>query len=57
MGWDDTSTPEFQQPFILTLLLWLALPLLSLVCFVSVWSVSPYDVFGFGAFVTEAHRY
>ena len=53
VGGDDTSTPQFQYPAVLTFLLWLALPLLSFICFVSVWSVSPTDIFGFGAFVGE----
>ncbi|MBL4799538.1 MAG: alkane 1-monooxygenase [Oleispira sp.] len=45
---DDVSTPEFKQPGILTFQLWLALPLLSLVVFASIWSVSSGDVLGFG---------
>lgn len=45
---DDVSTPEFKHPGILTFQLWLALPLLSLAVFASIWSVSSGDVLGFG---------
>ena len=48
---DDTSTPEFRRPGILTVQLWMALPLLALIVFVSVWTVSPGDPLGFGAWV------
>lgn len=50
---NDTSTPEFQKPMILTVQLWMALPLLCLILFISVWSVSPTDTFGFGAWLTS----
>lgn len=46
---DDTSTPRFRFPGILTVQLWLALPLLALIVFVSLWTVSPGDPLGFGA--------
>jgi hypothetical protein len=49
---DDTSTPEFKHPGILTVQLWLALPLLSTIVFAAVWSVSPGDPFGIGAWLT-----
>ncbi|MCA9604013.1 MAG: fatty acid desaturase [Myxococcales bacterium] len=48
---DDDSTPRFRYPQILTAQLWLALPLLALIVFVSVWSVCDADVLGFGALV------
>ena len=48
---DDTATPSYSNPRILTWQLWMALPLLSLIVFGFVWSVSPTDVFGFGAAV------
>lgn len=48
---DDTSTPRYDRPFVLTVQLWLALPLLALITFVSVWSVSSRDPLSFGAFV------
>ncbi len=51
---DDTSTPHFTYPKILTAQLWLALPLLSLIVFAAVWSVSPGDPLGAGALI---HRY
>lgn len=50
---DDTSTPTFKHPGILTFQLWLALPLLALIVFASVWSVSAVDVWGFGAAITQ----
>ncbi|MEO1480663.1 MAG: fatty acid desaturase [Myxococcota bacterium] len=45
---DDESTPRYERPAVLTAQLWLALPLLSLIVFAAVWSVSPNDVLGFG---------
>ncbi len=48
---DDTSTPRFRHPGVLTVQLWLALPLLALIVFVSLWTVSPGDPLGFGAWV------
>lgn len=49
---DDTSTPKFSHPGILTFQLWMALPLLSLIVFSAVWSVSSGDPLGFGAWLT-----
>jgi len=54
---DDTSTPKFKHPGILTVQLWMALPLLSLIVFTAVWSVSPGDPLGYGAFVTQLTGY
>lgn len=54
---DDTSTPTFRYPGVLTAGLWLALPLLGLVVFSAVWSVSPGDPLGFGAWVTGVSGY
>jgi len=54
---DDVSTPEFKQPGILTFQLWLALPLLSLVVFASIWSVSSGDVLGFGQYLSTLAGY
>jgi NAD(P)H-flavin reductase/ferredoxin len=48
---DDTSTPKFRYPGLLTAQLWLALPLLCLIVFTAVWSVSSGDPLGFGAWV------
>lgn len=46
---DDTSAPRFRHPAVLTVQLWLALPLLALIVFTAVWSVSPGDPLGYGA--------
>lgn len=46
---DDTSTPQFDYPGILTVQLWLALPLLAFIVFTALWSVSDSDFLGFGA--------
>jgi len=54
---DDTSTPKFEYPKILTVQLWLALPLLALIVFVSVWSVCSGDPLGFGATLTHLTGY
>jgi len=54
---DDTSTPAFRHPGILTAQLWLALPLLALIVFAAVWSVSPSDAFGFGAALSRLTGY
>jgi alkane 1-monooxygenase len=50
---DDTSTPAYRHPGILTVQLWLALPLIVLIVFAAVWSVSPADPFGIGATLTS----
>jgi alkane 1-monooxygenase len=57
VGGDDVSTPQFKVPFILTVQLWLALPLLSLIVFASVWSVSSSDILGFGQYFTALTGY
>ncbi|MYM28548.1 alkane 1-monooxygenase [Duganella sp. CY15W] len=57
IGGDDVSTPTFRHPGILTFQLWLALPLLALIVFASVWSVCTADVLGFGARVTQLTGY
>ncbi len=54
---DDTSTPIYRHPQILTAQLWMALPLLSLIVFASVWSVSSGDPLGFGALVARLTGY
>lgn len=54
---DDTSTPTFKYPGVLTVQLWMALPLLSLIVFSAVWSVCAGDPLGFGAFVTAQTGY
>lgn len=57
VGGDDTSTPTYRHPGILTAQLWLALPLLSLIVFAAVWSVSPGDPLGFGHWITGLSGY
>ncbi len=52
IGGNDTSTPTFRHPAILTAQLWLALPLLGMIVFASVWSVSTGDPLGFGAWIS-----
>lgn len=54
---DDTTTPTFKYPGILTVQLWMALPLLSLIVFAAVWSVCAGDPLGFGVFVTSLTGY
>ena len=49
---DDTSTPTYRLPGILTAQLWLALPLLSLVMLATLWGVSPGDPLGLGAWLS-----
>ncbi|MDQ1242253.1 MAG: hypothetical protein QG550_1504 [Pseudomonadota bacterium] len=48
---DDTTTPTYRHPQILTAQLWLALPLVALIAFAATWSVAPGDPLGFGAWV------
>lgn len=52
-GGDDTSTPTYRYPGLLTLQLWLALPLLALIMFASTWSVCSGDPLGFGHWITQ----
>lgn len=54
---EDTDLPAYGHPKIPTVQLWLALPLLLFIAFVSVWTVCPTDVFGFGEFVTRLTGY
>ena len=54
---DDTSTPKFKYPGVLTVQLWLALPLLSMIMFGALWSVSSGDPLGYGAFVQQLTGY
>jgi NAD(P)H-flavin reductase/ferredoxin len=54
---DDASTPSFRYPGILTLQLWLALPLLSAIVFAAVWSVSSGDPLIVGAAITDLIGY
>ncbi|GBF50408.1 flavodoxin reductase [Leptospira ryugenii] len=54
---DDKSTPSYAKPQVLTLQLWMALPILSFIFFCSAWSVSPVDTFGFGSLLTKVFGY
>jgi len=45
---DDTTTPKFKYPAILTFQLWIALPMLCAIMFTAIWSVSSDDFLGFG---------
>lgn len=54
---DDTSTPQFKHPGILTVQLWLALPLLAFIVFSALWSFSSGDFLGFGAALTKLTGY
>jgi alkane 1-monooxygenase len=54
---DDTTTPEYKHPAILTVQLWMALPLLSLIVFSFIWQVSPGDILGVGEFITSFTGY
>jgi len=57
LGGDDTSTPVFERPALLTVQLWLALPLLAFIVFAAVWSVAPGDPLGFGAALSALSGY
>ena len=46
---DDTTTPRYRYPWVLTVQLWMALPVLLIICFAAVWSISAADVLGVGA--------
>ena len=48
IGGDDTSTPAYRHPGLLTVQVWLALPLLAAIVLVAVWQGSPGDGLGFG---------
>ncbi len=54
---DDTSTPQFKHPGILTVQLWLALPLLAFIVFSALWSFSSGDFLGFGAALAQLTGY
>lgn len=54
---DDIETPRFRHPVILTVQLWMALPLLSVIVFAAVWAMSAGDPLGFGALVQQLTGY
>ena len=51
---DDVTTPVYRRPWILTLQLWLALPLVSAIAFAAAWSVSREDPLAVGAWLSRA---
>jgi len=54
---DDTRTPKYRSPWILTVQVWLALPLLALVAFSYLWTLASGDPLGFGAWVSGLTGY
>ena len=50
---DDTTTPRYRHPWVLTVQLWMALPVLLLICFAAVWGVSTVDVLGVGTMLSQ----
>ena len=50
---DDTETPEYGEPWILTVQLWMALPMLGLLMFGYLWLLATGDPLGFGAWMNE----
>jgi hypothetical protein len=47
----DTTSPKYRYPGILTVQLWLALPLLAALVFLLVWTTVPGDAWGVGSFL------
>src|SRR5699024_2571393 len=56
-GGEDTSTPTYHHPWVLTAQLWMALPILCLIMFAGVWAVSSTDIFGVGAWLHHVTGY
>jgi len=54
---DDVSEPTYQFPKLLTWQLWLALPIVAMISFVSVWHFSQVDVLGYGAWFSNLAGY
>ncbi|HEX7374642.1 MAG TPA: alkane 1-monooxygenase [Steroidobacteraceae bacterium] len=48
---DDYSEPGYRYPVVLNALLYLAVPMLALMCFVMAWMAGSGDLFGLGAWV------
>ncbi|WP_342119910.1 alkane 1-monooxygenase [Pseudoduganella sp. OTU4001] len=57
VGGDDTSTPRLRAHWLLTAQLWLALQLLALIVFISIWTVCSADPLGFGVWLSQASGY
>lgn len=54
---DDTSMPDYKMPQVLTVQLWMALPLLAWIVFSAIWSAIDSDPFGYGAWITQLTGY
>jgi alkane 1-monooxygenase len=54
---DDTESPKYSSPWILTAQLYLALPLLILLFLASMWQVNDLDKFGIGTTLTQLTGY
>jgi len=54
---DDTATPKYRYPGVLTVQLWLALPMLAMIVFAAVWYACPGDPLGFGAAIEGLTSY
>ena len=54
---DDKSTPKYKYKWILDIQLYIALPLLVALLFISLWHVSSVDPFGFGQWVKETFKF
>jgi alkane 1-monooxygenase len=54
---DDVTTPQLRQRGVLTVQLWLALPLLALIVLCAVWTVSRGDPLGLGAWLARVSGY
>jgi hypothetical protein len=54
---DDTSEPDYQQLWILNVLLYSALPAICLVFLAMMWSLSAQDLFGLGHFIQQLTGY
>jgi alkane 1-monooxygenase len=54
---DDYSEPDYRHPALLNAMLYLAVPLLALLCFVVAWMAGSGDALGFGAWLQAATGY
>jgi NAD(P)H-flavin reductase/ferredoxin len=54
---NDTRTPKYKSPWILTVQLWFILPLVALNVFAYIWTLSSGDPLGFGAWVAHLTHY
>jgi hypothetical protein len=54
---DDTATPQYRYPALLTWQLWLALPLTVILVFVCCWQFASQDIGQYGAWVTRFTGY